>query len=426
MTHPTRVTGDLTGIAFPTSVEALIDGGADFLTEAFRATGMLDADNRVTSVTGWKEFFGGGMGRKIRLDVTYHRPQPGLHTALFAKFTREFGDPLRELFSPVMEPEVRFALLSRSTDFPVRVPACHFADYAAASKCGLLITERVAYGEGNIEPAHDKCLDYLLDDPLPYYMAQVRAMAGLAAHHHAGLFGRDIDRLFPFDRAQPVTRLIPYTAEQLSEKLDRLEQFAATAPRLLPAPLRDPDFLKQFRRDVQLVLEREISILEHLRSQDALIALGHWNMNLDNAWFWRDRDGVLQAGQLDWGGVSQMNLAQAFFGMTCAAEPAFLDAHQPALMAALLAEYHRLGGPAVAQDVFSRSVQLSIAVLGTAWMLDAPSLIAAEIPDIAALEGRHDPDIRDRFIPRAQLHLMTVFLNEWHRDGIGATVRNFS
>lgn len=426
MTYPTRVAGDFTGVAFPTSVEALIDAGAGFLTEAFRATGVLAADNQVTAITGWEEFFGGGMGRKVKLDVAYERPQPGLHTRLFAKFTREFGDPLRELFAPVMAPEVRFALLSRRDDFPVRVPACHYADYHADSQSGLLITERIAYGEAGIEPAHDKCLDQMLNDPLPYYHAQVRAMASLAAHDRAGRFGPEIDRQFPVDRSGPVTRLIPYSSDQLAEKLDLLDRFAVTAPRLLPEGLRETTFLRDFRRDVMLILEKEERILEHLRSQDALIALGHWNMNLDNAWFWRDGDGVFQAGQLDWGGVSRMNLAQAFFGMTCAAEPDFLDSHQPALMAALLADYQRKGGPAVPLEVFAHSVRLAIAVLGTAWMLDAPSLIAAEIPRPADLGGRHDPAIRDRFIPRAQLHLMTVFLNEWRRDDIGATVRAFA
>lgn len=426
MAHPTRVTGDFTGVAFPTGVEALIDAGTGFLTEAFRATGLLAADNRVTAITGWEEFFGGGMGRKVKLDVTYERPQPGLHTKLFAKFTRAFGDPLRELFAPVMEPEVRFALLSRRGDFPVRVPACHYADYHADSRSGLLITERIAYGEAGIEPAHDKCLDHRLKDPLPHYQAQVRAMASLAAHHRAGRFGAEVDRQFPFDRGQPVTRLIPHTADQLAGKLDLLDRFAASAPRLMPERLRETAFLRDFRRDVMLVLEKEERILDHLRSQDALIALGHWNMNLDNAWFWRDRDGLLQVGQLDWGGVSQMNLAQAFFGMTCAAEPDFLDIHQPALMTALLADYHRHGGPAVPLEVFAHSVRLAVAVLGTAWMLDAPSLIAAEIPDPGVIESRHDPAIRDRFIPRAQLHLMTVFLNEWQRDDIGATIRAFA
>merc|ERR1711981_308733 len=32
-------------------------------------------------------------------------------------------------------------------------------------------------------------------------------------------------------------------------------------------------------------------------------ALGHQNMNVDNAYFWRDESGDLQCGVFDWGGL---------------------------------------------------------------------------------------------------------------------------
>jgi len=423
-TYPTEVTGDLTGIAFPVSVDTLKAAGPAFLTRAFQKVGAIGPDNAVTEITGWTEFFGGGMGRKIKLDVCYAKPEPGLTGQLFAKFTREFGDPLRELFSPVMGPEVRFALLSRRDGFPVTVPTCFFADYNAQEKTGLLITARVPYGEEGVEPALDKCLDYTLDDPLEHYQAQTQAMAALAAYHRAGHFGDEIERQFPFDRAAfASTRLIPYTAEQLAEKLDILKRFAADAPQLLPPELSTPAFLDAFAQGALLVQEKELAILEHLAGQDDLIALCHWNMNPDNAWFWRDADGTLRSGQLDWGGVCQMNLAQSFFGMTCAAETEFLARHEANLAQQLLAEYEGHGGPRVDFDRFMTSVKLSMAVLGTAWMLDAPSLIAAEIADYTALEDRFDPGIRDLFIPRAQLQLMTVFLDGWRRLDIGAAVR---
>lgn len=422
---PKDVVGDQTQVAFPTSVEALAEAGPEFLTKAFHATGALEPENRVTGITGWTEFFGGGMGRKVKIDVTYATPREGLTGRLFAKFTREFGDPLRELFSPVMEPEVRFALLSRRDDFPVRVPVCYFGDYNAEMKSGLLITERVPYGEEGVEPALDKCLDYLIPNPLEHYQAQVSAMAALAAFHRAGRFGPEVERQFPFDRAAAAAnRLIPYSAGQLAEKLEILRQFAVKAPQLLPADIRSDAFLAPFCADTMLVLEKEPRILTHLADEPDLIALCHWNMNPDNAWFWRDERGGMRSGQLDWGGVCQMNLAQSFFGLTCAAETDFLAAHEATLMRQLLDEYREHGGPAVDLADFTKSAKLSMAVLGTAWMLDAPSLIAAEIPDFESLEDRRDPRIRDKFIPRAQLQLMTVYLDAWRRHDIGALIRD--
>ncbi|MFT4055065.1 MAG: hypothetical protein QM681_11210 [Novosphingobium sp.] len=425
MTYPTRVTGDHTAIEFPVSYDELEQGGAAALTDLFVRLGTLSVDNSVTGVTHWREFFGGGMGRKIAIDVTYAYDE-GLPHRLFAKFTREFGDPLRELFSPVMEPEVRFALLSRRPDFPVRVPRCMFADYNAQMKTGLLITERIPYGEEGIEPALDKCLDYEIADPLPYYEAQTRAIAGLAAYHRAGHFEGEIEREFPFDpAAETALKVVPYDEAGLAAKLDRLERLAAQAPQLMPGGLADPAFLAEFRAGAAMVLRKERALWQHLHGHRDAIALVHWNMNPDNAWFWRDADGVMQSGQLDWGGVAQANIAQSYFGMVCAAEAGFLAAHDGDLQALLLREYRRLGGPAIDPADFDRDVRLAIALLGTAWMLDAPSLLEAELPDYADLTDRTDPRLRALFIPRAQLQLLCLFLSEWRRKDIGAAIAAF-
>ena len=110
MNYPLQVTGDLLGLPFPTSIESLIEQGPEFLTLAFRAGGALSEDNRVTAINTLEEFFAGGMGRKLLLSVEYETPDDALHTELFLKFPRDFGDPLRELFSPLMEPEIRFEI----------------------------------------------------------------------------------------------------------------------------------------------------------------------------------------------------------------------------------------------------------------------------------------------------------------------------
>lgn len=423
---PDMVRGSLTGVDFPTSIAALLAGGPTFLTRAFRAAGALGNDNEVAAVTGSEEFFGGGMGRKLWLDVEYARPDPALKERLFVKFPRDFGDPLRSLFAPLMEPEVRFALLSRRDDFPIRVPECYFGDYDPETLSGLLITERVPYGQGNVEPAHDKCLDYEIADPLPHYQALTRTMAKLAAAHKGGRIGATIDTQFPFDPdATDNGSRVPYTPEQLDEKLAKLKSFATAAPQLFPDELGDPAFLDRFAREAALVLAHQDAIRRHLNRQSELIALCHWNMNIDNAWFWRGSDGTLETGLLDWGSVAQMNLAQAFYGMFCAAEADFLDAHEEELIDLLLAEYRGHGGPAIDRDAFVLSLRLSIALLGVAWMLDAPSLVEAQVPNVATVADRHDPRLKGDFLARAQLQLLVVFLNEWRREDIGAILRRF-
>lgn len=420
--YPRAVTGDHSGISFPASYAALEQGGAEALTALFRELGSIGPDNAVTAILHWQEFFGGGMGRKIAIDVAYARDER-VPTRLFAKFTREFGDPLRELFSPVMDPEVRFALLSRRRGFPLRVPRCMFADYNAHFKSGLLITERIPYGREGVEPALEKCVDYEIPDPLPYYEAQTRAIAALAAYHRAGHFGEEIERAFPFDPDdEALLKVIPFGEDELRAKLAKLRDFAVRAPQLLQDGLADAAFLEDFSAGAMEVLKKERTIWAQLYARRDAIALVHWNMNPDNAWFWRDENGVMQSGQLDWGGVAQANIAQSYYGMLCAGEADFLARHDAALQALLLSEYARLGGPRLDAAAFDLDVKLAIAVLGTAWMLDAPALLEAELPDYEALAGRTDPRLRTLFLPRAQLQLLNVFLSEWRRKTIGEAI----
>lgn len=419
---PERVTGDNTGIAFPTTVENLLTAGPDFLTRAMQATGALAPDNAVTAITASQEFRGGGMGRKLQLDVEYARLEPHLHKRLFAKFTREFGDPLLDLFGPLMESEIRFALLSRQPGFPIRAPRCYFADYSAKPVCGLLITERVPYGEYNVLPCPEKGMDWQLDDPLPYYRALMIAAATLAGSHKAGRLGSNIDQLFPFDpeAVDPGSR-IPYSAETLAIQLTRVRDFISSAPQLFPGV-----DVERFIAEAPMVLELEDDIRRTLNHAPGMIALCHWNLNLDNAWFERQADGSLCAGLLDWGSVGQMNIAQSFFGVTCAAEPEFLESYESDLIKLFVDHYAAAGGPAISTDQMHALVKLSMAVLGIAWMLDAPAIVARELPDYASVADRFDPRLTENFLARAQTHLLWVLIREWSSQDIGGALRRFA
>lgn len=420
---PKVVTGSNTGMEFPTTLERLLDAGPDFLTRAFQATGALSANNAVTAITASREFHGGGMGRKLWLDIAYARSEPGLHTGLFAKFTREFGDPLLELFGPLMEPEVRFALLSRQPGFPIRVPRCYFADFCADPVCGLLITERVPYGESNVLRCPEKGMDWQLDDPLPYYRALIDAAATLAGSHRAGRLGTKADQHFPFDpeAIDPGSR-IPYRPQALAAQLVGVREFVASAPQLFPGEID----VERFIAEVPLVLELEEAIRRELNNAPGMVALCHWNLNLDNAWFEREKDGSLAAGLLDWGSVAQMNIAQSLFGITCAAEPDFLASHEGELVALFVERYAAAGGPAISADRLHFLVKLSMAVLGTAWMLDAPAIVARELPLFATAADRFDPMLTDNFLARAQTHLLWVFISEWTNQDIGGALRQFA
>ncbi|VWX50141.1 hypothetical protein [Novosphingobium sp. 9U] len=420
LARPEFVTGSRSCLEIPTTLDAFEKAGPTYLTELFRASGAIGHDNAVVAIEQWEPFEAGGMGPKLRFDVRYAQEEPGLHRALFAKLPRPFGDPLRELFAPVVEPEIRLYQLTRNAAFPVAVPKLYFGDYDPQTASSLLITERIRFGESGIEPCHDKCLDNRLADPLPYYEALTRAGARLSGSHRAGLLGPSADEAFPFDPdAVDVGAAIPYTPEQLAAKMDVLLAFAAEAPQLFPEGLADPELLHRFASDAMEVLGRERELRRVLNTAPDYVALCHWNLNLDNAWFEPAPAGGLSAGLLDWGATAQMNLGQSLYGMLCAAECEFLAKHRDGLIQLWAEEYRAAGGPAIAVKQLHDYYALSVALLGVAWIIDAPSIVMAQLPEYRELSGREDPRLEGNFLGRAQRQLLMVLLSEWRELEIG-------
>jgi hypothetical protein len=197
--HPDFVRGDHSGLEVPARGEALRAAGEVFLTRSFQAFGALLPTNRVARILRLEPCPGGSTGRKFFLCVEYERAEPGLHTDLFVKFSRDFADPLRDRGRFEMEAEVQFASLSRLPGFPINVPLAYFADYNRDSGTGILITQRIAFGSDGIEPHRQKCLDHeLLDDPLAYYRAIVTSLARLAAAHKSGRLSSTVEARLPF------------------------------------------------------------------------------------------------------------------------------------------------------------------------------------------------------------------------------------
>jgi hypothetical protein len=165
------VTGEIFGLEIPADAETLVAGGADFLTKAFHASGALAANNRVNRIVEAKEFLGGGTGKKLLLTLAYELPESNLPEQLFIKFSRNFDNELWDRARSMMISEANFAVLSRSPDFPIAVPACLFADVEPESATGLIITECITYGRNGVEALYPKCMDYAVPEPVEHYKA---------------------------------------------------------------------------------------------------------------------------------------------------------------------------------------------------------------------------------------------------------------
>ncbi len=420
-------TGDVTGLAVPAHPEALRAGGAAFLTRAFRAFGALAPDNAVTAITAFEACPGGSTGAKLFLRLAYAQPGADLPEQLFVKFSRDFSDERRdERGRWEMASEARFAPLTREAGFPIAVPRALFADYRAADGSGLIITERVLYGEEGIEPHRRKCLDHMtLADPLPYYRQIVTALARLAAAHKSGALASDIEASFPFDPASGSADPIGYDAAALDAELARCFAYARDCPRLVPAVARTAKFEAQFARDAHLILANEAAIQAFLTGDARMIALCHWNAHIDNCWFWRDATGDLQCGLIDWGRVGQITFGSALWGGLSAAHRDIWDHHLGALLAGFVEEYRAHGGPAISVDELSLHLRLHLAVMGVARMLAFPEIIRFRMPDCDRISGPHDPALEPVTLDPARnsIHIYAMFLGFWHKYDVGGAVR---
>jgi hypothetical protein len=431
-TPPLTVIGDATGLAIPADPASLVALGPDFLTRAFRTYGLLGEGNHVTRIARAEPFNGGNSGDKLLLWVEYAQADaelpPKLPGELFVKFSRCLGDPFRDRRRAELAAEVRLAALSRHPAFPVAVPLACFADYHEESGTGLLISARVAYGEGGIEPLRLKYHDHLLPDAPAHYRAIVSALARLAAAQQSGRLEPDASALFPFDAEAAAADLpIADGLARLPGQIAALRDFAAACPGLIPPALAHPDFLARIAREGTLFLTHEAELRRFLHADPHLVALAHWNGHLDNAWFWRDdaseqNGGELHCGLIDWGMVRQMNLGYALWGALSGAEPEMLAGELDAFLARFAAELAAQGGAAIPPAKLAIHFDIALMLLGFALMMDAPTLVLSRLPRAVEASSLRDAIMFENEVARSFLHVFLNFLSVWHHRDFGASL----
>ena len=415
------VVGEASGLAIPAHPEALAAAGPAFLTRAFQDFGSLPPDNRVARIANIEPCMIGSTGQKLFLTVEYEHPSPSLATELFVKFSRHFSDWFHDRRRFELESEVHFYRLASKPGFPISVPKACFGDFDPASGTGVLITERIAFDTGRIEPLCAKCMDHELRAPLDHYRAIVTALARLAGAHHAGRLSPEVDRFFPFD-AEAVAREDPIerTEEELRTLVAHYARFAEVCPRLLPERVRSTEFIKRLERNVLAIARHQQAIKRFLHADPRFVALTHFNPNIDNAWFWRDDAGVLQCGLFDWQRARQMNVAYALWGGLCGGGLEIWTDHLDELLVLFVDEFQANGGPKLPVATLTLHLHLYAATIGIAGLLEAPAVIHSRLPGVEQVSGLLDPVLLGNEGARCFLHVFTAFLNFWDMHGFSS------
>mmetsp|Transcript_1515 Transcript_1515/g.3146 ORF Transcript_1515/g.3146 Transcript_1515/m.3146 type:complete len:616 (+) Transcript_1515:1-1848(+) len=324
-------TGHHYGLHIPFSLELIQAVGAEWLTKALHAAGTLPEDNRVVEMQA-REFVGGGACLKAVLDVKYEKPSEELHEKLFCKYPFSLSEEkLMGFWQWVCmtnndAPEIDFARLL-SAGAPMRTPKYYYGDICPKTGVSLLITECLAFpseesdfGPMELEPIPHKAVDYLLDDPFAYYNAIVRNAARLAAWGFNGKLGKDVLTTFPSPE------LPSMFAMGVKVKIPKFLFFARNvAPQIFPPNYVDAAFEKSLFDCLLDVEGCQKELYDFLYADKALIGLTHQNMNIDNAFFWRNDEGKVESGFIDWGRFRQENYAQSLMnGFTCCDLPGMM------------------------------------------------------------------------------------------------------
>lgn len=341
--HDLVAPGDAYGLDFPFSLAMLQEHGPDFLTRAFHASGVMSADNRVTEILSMKPIEEKGASENALMKIAYAKDEPGLETELFVKMPpanveRKFG------LAGMSHGEVEIARLSQKGIVPVETAKYYFADYCTHTANYILITGKIAFGVAPIEPAHNKGYDFMVPDAGDHYRVLTQALGRLVAAHKTGAMGYDSEEIFPYGRA---ARDFWPSAESAG-RIDRLVDFIGRiAPQLFIAEGTDPDFLQQWREDLLFGLAHKDEVIAWLHADPDYTGLCHANLNIDNAWYWRDEAGALHVGLLDWGGAGQMSIGQALSSMLMMPEPEGYLALVRDTINGFIAEYQAAGGMAL-------------------------------------------------------------------------------
>ena len=411
--HRDVAQGDYYGIDFPFTMAMFPEFGAAFLTAAFRAAGTIAVDNAVTEVVALDSLGKMGASENAFLTVRYARAEAGLSEKLFAKFP-----PLEEGYkyglSRMAQGEIAMHHFSGRGSLPVPVAKTYFGDYSSHTTNYILITDRIPFGVEPIERAYLKGWDHLMPEVEDHYRVLARSLGTLAGTHKAGKLGDDVEEVFPFARAARDFAPISDVPARVAQLVDFI---ARVAPQLFVTGGSDPAFLQQLEEDLVFGLTHKDDVIAYLHSDVDYVSLCHPNLNPDNAWFWRDANGQLQAGLLDWGGAGQMSVAQAMSGMLMMVEP---ERHLDIVRMALdtfIGAYTSHGGPQL--DIGELRLQYKASLFSTALGLIV-GLILDLLPQFSeeeyrSMENRFDQRLLDNGLYAAIVWIDDM-LREWQDD----------
>lgn len=437
--HSRTAPGMIYGLDFPWSPELLIEFGPKWLTRAFRAAGTLSSSNRVVSVVLEKtiKVTGGNNAGKFLFEVEYANFDVSLDTKLFAKvpFAVNKATENDRISSSVYKQTMdlyeinTYRLLEAC--LPMKTPKYYFGDISNATTNYILITARIPFAEfagkrkGDLRPfeiegPYDKCKDHLLrGDQQEYYTLLVQSIAKVAGLHKSGKFAREdvleasLGGCVKQDWGMNPDAPTGENPVMVKRKLDAaVKFFSDTARHLFPAYAANEDFQQKFVNTMMKWSAYQTEVAYWKVSMPDHVALGHANLNADNAYYWRDNDGKLDCGVFDWGGFGQTNIGHKIWWTFNCADFDQFKANYKQHLATFISTYATHGGPTIDEGVLSMALLLTTLENAYYMVASVPNCFKmCALSEWATIKDRHDPRVADDIDGKSTLRTTLTVLN---------------
>eukprot|EP00411_Alexandrium_monilatum_P015794 CAMPEP_0175278066 /NCGR_PEP_ID=MMETSP0093-20121207/49329_1 /TAXON_ID=311494 /ORGANISM="Alexandrium monilatum, Strain CCMP3105" /LENGTH=542 /DNA_ID=CAMNT_0016573035 /DNA_START=12 /DNA_END=1640 /DNA_ORIENTATION=+ len=395
----------------------------------------------------------GGAGIKVMLSVEYSKPAGDATQHFFIKIPHKMGNKSeRHKVSILLNndfPEVMFNVLF-VPQAPFKCPRCYFADINRETTNYIVIQERLfyspkkeSYAPGELLPAPGKYLDYQLESKgAEHYYALAKAFARMAAWYQETIkISPQLDYLFLVkdhcdylqgERANdkdfygPLETRMDFIKSWISENgeetfwthvcapatttseslargmLDFAEEFMKNCAGLFPKGVLTPAFKKQIMEEAQEWAACN-GFCNYIITKAfwELHVLSHPNLQIDNAFYWRDDAGKMQSGLLDFGSICHSSIPHVLAGSWSGAEVEVMDEHEDKMCDAFVDAMTEAGGQCCTKKDFRVLLKLA---RGSGWagsFINFPKLYQLVPPkELATIKSRHDPRIEGAFLVR--------------------------
>jgi len=240
---------------------------------------------------------------------------------------------------------------------PIRTPKYYFGEINMKTTNWILISEALPFadkstrgqrlGPYELEAPVLKGMDWILPDKVEKYYALWRVNAIMCAWGHTGKLG-DLTQVYAVpDTARNV--LFPVPEKRFAPFWEQTKDFVLNvAPSCFPKEVANAAYMDKLEKEVKEVAANIHCFNDHLKNTTKdHWGLVHINSHIDNAFFWVDDQGRVDAGLLDFGGLQTTLLGGALGGNMGVADADVRAFHMEGLARCFCDTLREYGGPSL-------------------------------------------------------------------------------